>query len=97
MQLKKRAAFVSRYGPDEVVQQYLKENEGFNYRDYDYLKVFRGSHPAAMKEFIAAQDWQFDYDPSRNDMSPKEKIMRLLERLTGRQFFIYKNYKILKK
>jgi glycosyltransferase involved in cell wall biosynthesis len=97
MQVKKRAAFVSRYGSDEVVQKYLKENEGFDYGDYDYLKVFKGTHPATMKMFIAAQDWTFKYDPSRNDMSPKEKVMRLLERLTGKQFFIYKNYKVLRK
>jgi glycosyltransferase involved in cell wall biosynthesis len=97
MQVKKRAAFVSRYHPDEAVKEYLKANEGFNYRDYDYLNVFQGTHPAVMKNYIARQDWVFDYDPGRNDMSPKEKLMRLLERVTGRQFFIYKNYKILKK
>jgi hypothetical protein len=97
MQVKKRAAFVSRYAQDEAVEQYLKANEDFNYRDYDYLKVFNGTHPAVMKRFIAAQDCEFHYDPARNDMSPKEKLMRALERLTGKQFFIYKNYKILKK
>lgn len=97
MQVKKRAAFVSRYHGDEVVREYVKANEGFNYRDYDYLKVFEGTHPAVMKDFIAAQDWEFHYDPSRNDMNAKEKLMRMLERLTGKQFFIYKNYKILKK
>jgi hypothetical protein len=97
MQVKKRAAFVSRYHSDEKVQEYLKANEGFNYRDYDYLKVFQGTHPSVMRDFIAVQDWQFNYDPSRNDMSLKEKTMRWLERLTGKQFFIYKNYKILKK
>jgi hypothetical protein len=97
MQVKKRAAFVSRYAQDEAVAQYLKANEGFNYRDYDYLKIFHGTHPAVMAPFIAAQDWEFTYDPSRNDMNLKEKLMRMLERLTGKQFFIYKNYKILKK
>jgi glycosyltransferase involved in cell wall biosynthesis len=97
IQLRKRAAFVARYHPDEVVEQYLKENEGFNYRDYDYLAVFRGTHPAVMRSFIAAQDWKFEYDPTRNNMNVKEKLMRALERMTGKQFFIYKNYKILKK
>ena len=97
LQVKKRAQFVSRYHSDEVVQEYLKTNRGFDYRDYDYLKVFQGTHPALMKKIIDAQDWEFRYDPSRNDMNLKEKFMRALERLTGKQFFIYKNYKILKK
>lgn len=97
LQVQKRAEFVRRYHPDEVVQEWLKTNQGFAYQDYDYLKVFTGEHPAIMKKIIEAQDWEFRYDPSRNDMSPKEKLMRALEWLTGRQFFIYKNYKILKK
>src|SRR5450432_3993404 len=97
LQVKKRAEFVRRYHPDEVVQKWLNTNQGFDYQDYDYLKVFKGEHPAVMKKIIEAQDWEFRYDPSRNDMSAKEKLMRMLERLTGKQFFIYKNYKILKK
>jgi glycosyltransferase involved in cell wall biosynthesis len=97
LQVKKRAQFVSRYHPDDVVQEYLKTNQGFDYQDYDYLKLFNGTHPALMKKIIEAQDWQFHYDPSRNDMNVKEKLMRALESLTGKQFFIYKNYKILKK
>jgi glycosyltransferase involved in cell wall biosynthesis len=97
LQVKKRAEFVRRYHPDEVVQEWLKTNQGFDYQDYDYLKVFKGEHPAVMKKIIEAQDWEFRYDPLRNDMSAKEKLMRMLERLTGKQFFIYKNYKILKK
>jgi hypothetical protein len=97
LQIKKRAEFVRRYHPDEVVQEWLRTNQGFDYQDYDYLKVFEGEHPAVMKKIIEAQDWKFRYDPSRNDMSPKEKLMRALEWLTGKQFFIYKNYKILKK
>jgi glycosyltransferase involved in cell wall biosynthesis len=97
MQVKKRAAFVSRYAGDEVVEEYLKTNQGFNYQDYDYLNVFKGTHPAVMKKIIETQDWEFRYDPSHNDMNAKERLMRMLERLTGKQFFIYKNYKILKK
>lgn len=96
-QVKKRAEFVSRYASDEAVEKYLAANANFNYKDYDYLKVFEGTHPAVMKPIIEAQDWEFHYDPSRNDMSPKEKLMHMLERLTGKQFFIYKNYTRLKK
>jgi hypothetical protein len=46
-----------------------------------------------MQPHIQACDWQFNYDPSKNNMTPKEKLMKLLEELTGKQFFIYKNYK----
>ncbi|MDO6435339.1 glycosyltransferase family 2 protein [Flavitalea sp. BT771] len=96
-QVRKRAAFIARYESDEVVQKYLETNKDFNYADYDYLKIYEGTHPAVMKSVIDAQDWQFHYDPTRNDMSIKEMLMRRLEELTGKQFFIYKNYTILKK
>lgn len=96
-QVKKRAEFISRYASDEAVEKYLAANAGFNYADYDYLKVYNGSHPAVMNPVIESQDWEFHYDPKRNDMSPKEKLMHMLERLTGKQFFIYKNYTRLKK
>jgi hypothetical protein len=39
-------------------------------------------------------DPEFIYDPSRNNMTRKEKIMKFLEMLTGKQFFIYKNYQL---
>ena len=70
--------------------------DAYDYHQYDYLKVFTGTHPAAIQQVVAAQDWKFNYDPSRNNMNRKEKIMKFLEMLTGKQFFIYKNYKVIK-
>ncbi len=50
-----------------------------------------------MKAVIEAQDWEFHNDTTRNDMNFKEKLMRQLESLTGKQYFIYKNYILVKK
>lgn len=66
-----------------------------HYRDYDYLKKFNGSHPKIMSNVINHQDWKFEYDPKKNNMKPKEKLLKWLEEITGKQFFIYKNYKLV--
>lgn len=92
----KQLEFGKRYYPDDQydVKVYeAKHGDGFNYHEYDYLRLFKGTHPALMQPHIQACDWQFSYDPSKNNMTPKEKLMKLLEELTGKQFFIYKNYK----
>ena len=94
----KHIEFGKRYmANDAFIKEYEeKHGEAYNYREYDYLKKFTGTHPAVMKQIVDAQDWKFIYDPALNNMKPKEKLMRCLERLTGKQFFIYKNYKIIR-
>jgi glycosyltransferase involved in cell wall biosynthesis len=73
-----------------------KYADGYNYTEYDYLKKFTGIHPAVMQARVASQDWKFNYDPKKNNMNFKEKVMKFLEDVTGKQFFIYKNYKRIK-
>jgi hypothetical protein len=80
---------------DEFIKPFEeKHGDEYQYREYDFLKKFKGTHPAVMNEVVNNFDWKFEYDPSRNNMSFKEKIMKLLEDITGKQFFIYKNYKV---
>ena len=74
----------------------VKYGDQYDYRDFDYLKKFTGTHPDVMLQVVQAKDWNFKYDPRKNDMNFKEKLMKFLETVTGKQFFIYKNYKVLK-
>lgn len=94
----KQIAFGKRYNPTdnfikEFEEKYCDEHD---YKDYDYLNIFTGTHPAVMQTEVASKDWLFKYDPTKNNMSFKEKFMKLVETITGKQFFIYKNYKVLK-
>ena len=97
-QLKKHIEFGKRWQPTDNYIEPMKEanKQGYDYTNIDYLKVFTGTHPAVMHAKIAKQDWVFNYDPAANNMDAKEKFMRLLERMTGKQFFIYKNYKLIR-
>lgn len=94
----KRMEFGNRYyGTGDPVNY---EDEGlkelYNYREFDYLKKFTGTHPALMKDRITNQIWEFKYDPSKHNMNLKEKVLKLVEDVTGKQFFIYKNYKLIR-
>ena len=97
-QKEKNIEFGKKYHPtDDFIKDFeALHGDAYDYREYDYLNVFTGTHPAAIQQVVKAQDWEFSYDPSKNNMSRKEKIMKWLEMLTGKQFFIYKNYKVLK-
>jgi hypothetical protein len=48
-----------------------------------------------MQERIAKKNWQFNYDISKNKPKLKDRFKNALEKITGRRFFDYKNYKII--
>lgn len=81
---------------DFIPMVHQRDPEGYAYREYDYLKPFTGTHPALMANAIAAQDWQFNYDPGRSNMKPKEHLLKWVEELTGKRLFTYKNYRIVR-
>ncbi len=93
----KHIEFAKKYNStDDFIAVYkAKYGDGYTYLDYDYLNKFSGTHPAVMRAVIKAKDWEFMYNSNINNMSFKEKLMKFLEKITGKQFFIYKNYKIL--
>lgn len=93
-QKEKHIEFGKRYNSsDAFIEKYTSiYGDAYDYRDYDYLKVFSDTHPSLMEPWIAAQDWTFNYIPEKHNMNIKEITMKLLEEITGKQFFIYKNY-----
>ena len=95
-QLEKHLEFGKRWESEDKWQEgYIaKHKEGFDYnKTIDYLYKFTGTHPALMSPRLARQDWKFRYNYRVNNMSLKEKLMKFLQDVTGRQFFIYKNYR----
>lgn len=72
-----------------------KEREVFDYNNVDKLETFKGKHPKYVEEFINKKNWEFDYDPSRSNMSFKYRILYQFEKLTGIRPFAYKNYKLI--
>lgn len=77
---------------EERVKHHAKIS--FDYSEIDSLNIFKGTHPSVMNERIKRKNWNFDYDISFNNFSLKEKFKNFLYKLTGKEFFSYKNYKL---
>lgn len=65
----------------------------YNYDEVDALFKFDGTHPKVMQERIDKMGWKFDFDPSFNQLRLKDKFKLFTEKLTGKRFGEYKNYK----
>lgn len=88
--------FVRYYHGNEEAERLTQTFAGpFDYSAIDSLERFKGTHPAVMLERIARINWQFDYDVAYNKTRFKDRVKNLLEKLTGKRFFDYKNYKLV--
>ncbi len=84
-----------RYWHDDRWMEENVNHKVFDFNEVDRLEVFSGSHPKYMKETIAAQDWDFLYDPSRSNMKLKDRVLNFVEAKTGRRLFEYRNYLLI--
>jgi glycosyltransferase involved in cell wall biosynthesis len=98
VQTRKQIEFGKRWHDDATLTQAVEEAKTSDY-DYsckiDVLEKFTGTHPEVMKEQIKNADWKFNFDPSKNNMTLKEKLLYFIQRTTGKQLFAYKNYRLL--
>lgn len=93
---RKLAAFSSLYHDDAWLEQYLPKEEEFDYSSVDSLERFTGTHPAVMQARIKRLNWKFDHDLSKNRLTIRERLKRVLSSLVGFRVGEYKNYKLLK-
>ena len=85
-----------RYHDDTKLQELgEKFKKGFDFTLVDILEEFKGSHPAIMQNRINSQDWEFNYNSPKNNMTLKERLLYAIQKLTGKQLFTYKNYRII--
>lgn len=61
----------------------------------DALEKYKGTHPSVMQSRINKVNWKFEHDISFNKLKTKDKFKNFLEKITGRRFFDYKNYRIV--
>ena len=95
--MKKKAEYFSRFWHDDAWVARHATEQAFDFNEVDHLEFFDKPHPVYMKEVIAAKDWDFRYDPSRSNMSFKDRIMFVLNRWTGKRLFEFENYKLIGK
>ncbi|MEJ7769956.1 MAG: glycosyltransferase [Chitinophagaceae bacterium] len=95
IQTNKRIEFGKRWHSDEEVYRQNKAIiKEFDYTSQiDVLEKFTGTHPSVMDNRVTNINWQFLYDASKSNMTFIEKLLYLVERITGKRLFSYNNYK----
>jgi glycosyltransferase involved in cell wall biosynthesis len=93
--VKKNYSFSSLYHTDEWLEKNKQLTEEYDYSSIDALKLFEGTHPAVMHTRIAAKNWTFTHDISKNKFSLKDRFKRFVEKYTGWRPGEYRNYRII--
>ena len=92
----KQKQFHRLWHDDSKLEKMVTNKEEFDYSTIDSLQKFQETHPQLMKERINAQNWKFDFDPSRKNFTLKTWFLYYFEKITGIRIGEYKNYKLIK-
>ena len=66
----------------------------FDYSVIDSLSLFKGTHPAVMKQRVENEDWNFLHDIRRKQFkNVKHRFLYFLDQRFGIRPFEYRNYK----
>ncbi|MFM2139547.1 MAG: hypothetical protein RJA57_1854 [Bacteroidota bacterium] len=72
------------------------DDEAFDFPAHiDSLEPFKGTHPAVMRERIALMNWTLRFDLKKKRLPFKDRLLRVVEKATGRRFMAYRNYRII--
>jgi hypothetical protein len=67
----------------------------FNYDEYDSMEVFKGTHPIVMQKRISEKNWHVEIDVTRKRFTFKKWVMYILEKITGKRLFSFRNFEII--
>ncbi len=82
---------------DDLVANFRNSADYYDFSEFDSLKLFKGTHPEVMKKRIAEKNWHIDFDINKKQMKLKYRILYLIEKLTGKRLFVFKNHTIIYK
>lgn len=107
MQKKRKNHNTNYSGSASTDEMFKNEGELFDYGNLSKIKVFKGTHPLVMKEFIEGFNWKhqlrYTSDPEKKKLQKHEKFkyrfLSFIEQtfFNGRLLFGFRNYKRIKK
>ncbi|GAB2813972.1 glycosyltransferase family protein [Ferruginibacter profundus] len=75
-------------GKNKVVKE-----AAFDYTNIDSVTLFKGTHPAVMKELVAKEDWNVELDiQKKNFKNTKHRVLYFIWQKFGWRPFEYSNY-----
>jgi glycosyltransferase involved in cell wall biosynthesis len=93
---RKQEAFSQLYHNDAWMAANFKARaEEFDYSQIDALERFHGTHPGVMASRLKRLNWKFDHDLSKNKLTLREKLKRILSRILGWRIGEYRNYRLV--
>ncbi len=95
LQLEKLKQARKLWHSDDFIAKEYEKIQAFDYANVDSLTLFKGHHPKVMLPRIKEQNWAFDYNISKKNMTLKKHLLYLIEKLTGIRIGEYKNYKLI--
>lgn len=80
---------------DAQIKARLERAGSFDYaKNIDSLALFDGTHPAVMQQRIAKSTAEFEFDITNDYSSPKNRILTVIEKITGWRIGEYRNYNL---
>lgn len=92
----KQEEFNKLWHSDEWVNNRVEMKKEFDYSNIDSLELFKDTHPQVMIDRINRVNWKFAHDLTYKNYTNKEKLKRLIEKISGYRVGEYKNYVLLK-
>lgn len=90
----KQQSFHRLWHDDDWMKKNVGDAAEFDYSGIDSLSVFKGSHPAVMKQRIENARWQVSVNAHEKKLSFKNKLLMLIEKFTGWRIGEYRNYRL---
>lgn len=90
--------FNQYYQTAEWIEENYPVQDSFDMHNADRLVHFKGTHPKVMQARIAAANWKFEKDLTKETpkMNLRRRLLQKIEDLTGLRLFEYRNYKMVK-
>ncbi|MDG1475619.1 MAG: glycosyltransferase family 2 protein, partial [Vicingaceae bacterium] len=71
----KQLSFNKMWHDNNWIDNNIKKVDEFDYSNIDLLKKFEETHPKTMENRIKCVNWTFSFDPTKNSLSVKSKIL----------------------
>ena len=96
---KKHSNLVTLYSAEDAVQRNTERPPRYYYDDDQKVKPFKGTHPAVMRDIVAAADWTYySHDPLIRFRGEYfwEDVALMIRRCTGVTLGVHRNYWLIK-